>query len=55
MSEGFSFSKRSPLPDRIADDLGPDNKPDPVIDSVRNLIKEESAVINSLDFEFYPE
>lgn len=43
MSDGSSFSMKSQKSDRNADDLGPANKPDPVIDTVRNLIKEESA------------
>lgn len=44
MIDGFSFPMKSPRSDRVADDPGPDNDFDPVINTVRNLIKEEGAL-----------
>jgi hypothetical protein len=44
MSKGYSFPEKSPRSERIADELGPDNQLDAVTESVRNLIKEESAL-----------
>jgi hypothetical protein len=44
MNKGYSFPEKSPRPERVVDDLGSDIQLDAVTKSVRNLIKEESAL-----------